>query len=535
MHDTLLLCLGLLLAVCLLVGLSQRLRVAYPILLVLGGLGLSLLPGLPLVRINPDLIFLVFLPPLLYEAAWTTSWKDFWRWRRVILFFAFGMVLLTAACVALAARAFIPGCTLALGFVLGGIVSPTDAVAATSIMRSMGLPRRLLAILEGESLVNDASGLVVIRFATMAVVSGTFVWHQAAMGLVLMTGVGIAVGLGVAGGFYAIHRWLRPAANLTTVLTLTAPYLMYVLAEGAHGSGVLAVVSGGLFLSYHSHTVFSATARQQAYSTWNTLGFVFNGAVFMLIGLELPEVVAGLDGTSRWQAVEYGLLISAVIIGVRLVAALAGSPFSTFMSRFITVADDHPGWRGPLVAGYSGMRGVVSLAAALAIPLLGAGGQPFPLRNLLIFITFVVILVTLVGQGLTLPLLIRWVGGVEDRDHLRPAAEQHRALQQLLAQESLTELAQRYDGQAPANELLDLLQHHYELAAHADGSPTAADTISGYNAVLAELLRTQRQRLMQLRQQNEYDDEVIRQLENELDLKEELAASVLPRDTAARE
>jgi CPA1 family monovalent cation:H+ antiporter len=530
MHDNLLLCLGLALVICLLVGLSRRLRVAYPILLVLGGLGLSLVPGLPVVRISPDVIFLIFLPPLLYEAAWFTSWKDFWRWRRIILFFAFGMVLLTAAGVAWVAHAFIPGCTLALGFLLGGIVSPPDAVAATSVMKGMGLPRRVLAILEGESLVNDASGLIVIRFAAAAVVSGGFAWHQAAGGLLLMTVVGVAVGLLVALGFYVIHRWICPTANLTTVLTLMAPYSLYLLAEAAHGSGVLAVVTGGLFLSYHSHSVFSAAARQQAYSTWNTLGFVFNGAVFMLIGLELPEVVAGLDGTSRLQAVGYGLLISAVVIVLRLVLTLLGSPFSTFMGRFITVADSHPGWRGPLVVGYAGMRGVVSLAAALAIPLLGAGGQPFPLRNLLIFITFVVILVTLVGQGLTLPLLIRWLGGVEDRDHLRSAAEQHRALRQLLAEESLTALAQRYDGQTQPNDLLDLLQHHYQLTAHADGSPAVAATVAGYNEVLVELLSMQRQRLMHLRQLNEYDDEVISQLEKELDLKEELAASTLPKE-----
>jgi Na+/H+ antiporter len=531
MHENLLLCLGLALVICLLVGLSRRLRVAYPILLVLGGLGLSLVPGLPVVRISPDVIFLIFLPPLLYEAAWFTSWKDFWRWRRIILFFAFGMVLLTAASVAWVAHAFIPGCTLALGFLLGGIVSPPDAVAATSVMKGMGLPRRLLTILEGESLVNDASGLIVIRFAAAAVVSGGFVWHQAASGLLLMTVIGVAVGLLVALGFYVIHRWICPTANLTTALTLMAPYSLYLLAEEAHGSGVLAVVTGGLFLSYHSHTVFSAAARQQAYSTWSTLGFVFNGAVFMLIGLELPEVVAGLDGTSRWQAVGYGLLISAVVIVVRLVLTMLGSPFSTFMSRFITVADDQPGWRGPLVAGYAGMRGVVSLAAALAIPLLGAGGQPFPLRNLLIFITFIVILVTLVGQGLTLPLLIRWLGGVEDRDHLRPAHEQHQALRQLLARNSLAALAQHYDAQTHPNELLDQLRHQFELTAHADNSLAVAGAVAGYNTVLLELLRAQRQCLMHLRQHDgEYDEEVIRQLENELDLKEELAASTLPKE-----
>jgi NhaP-type Na+/H+ or K+/H+ antiporter len=219
MHETLLLCLGLALAVCLLVGLSRRLGVAYPILLVLAGLGLSLLPGLPTIRISPNIIFLIFLPPLLYEAAWFTSWKDFWRWRRIILFFAFGLVLLTAACVAWTAHAFIPGCTLALGFLLGGIVSPPDAVAAASVMKGMNLPRRVLAILEGESLVNDASGLIVIQFATAAVVSGSFELGQAGLGLVQMVIIGVAVGLGVGLVFYAIHRWLCPEANLTTVLT----------------------------------------------------------------------------------------------------------------------------------------------------------------------------------------------------------------------------------------------------------------------------------------------------------------------------
>ena len=519
MDKTLLLFMALALAVCLLVGVSNRLRVAYPILLVLGGLGLSLLPGLPAVHLSPDVVFLVFLPPLIFAAAWQTSWKDFWRWRRVILFFAFGMVLITAASVAWVAHALIPGCTLALGFVLGGIISPSDAVAATSVMRNLSLPRRLLVILEGESLVNDASGLVVIRFATLAVVSGQFGLGQAAGGLVLMTVVGVAVGLAVGLGFYVIHRWLRPAANLTTVLTLITPYLMYLLGEAAHGSGVLAVVAGGLFLSYYSHKVFSAASRQQAYGTWTTLSFALNGAVFMLIGLELPTIVAGLDG-SRWQAVQYGLLISAVVIGVRLLVTLCASPFTAFMSRFITVADAQPGWRGPLVVGYAGLRGVISLAAALALPLLGPGGQPFPLRNLLLFITFVVILVTLVGQGLTLPLLIRAIGGVEDRDHDAPTKEQHFDLRQQLARKALAELARH--PQVASNNLLDLLRQHYDLTAQATHHTTLPDEVAIYQTVLRDLLQVQREHLAHLRQHSPYDDEVLRQLETELDLKEEL-------------
>jgi Na+/H+ antiporter len=401
MHHTLLLCLGLLLAVCLLFPLSQRLRVPYPILLVLSGLGGSLLPGLPVLEINPEVIFLVFLPALLYEAAWLTSWPDFWKWRRLIGFLAFGLVFLTAGSVAVVAAAVIPGCTLALGFVLGGIVSPPDAVAASSVLRTLAVPRRLLAVLEGESLVNDASSLIVLRFALATVLSGTFVWQQAATSLVLVTGVGIAVGLTVALVFYALHRWLPTSPSTHTVLTLVAPYSMYLLAEAAHGSGVMAVVSGGLFLSYHSARLFSPAHRQQGLSTWATVGVVLNGAVFLLIGLQLPLILHGLQGYLLPQALGYGLLIAGVVVITRLVVAQLASAFSHWVSRFIRVSDANPGWRGPLVAGYAGMRGVVSLAAALSIPLLGSDGQPFPQRDLLLFITFVVILVTLVGQGLT--------------------------------------------------------------------------------------------------------------------------------------
>jgi Na+/H+ antiporter len=440
MHHTLLLCLGLLLAVCLLFPLSQRLRVPYPILLVLSGLGGSLLPGLPVLEINPEVIFLLFLPALLYEAAWLTSWPDFWKGRRLIGFLAFGLVFLTAGSVAVVAAAVIPGCTLALGFVLGGIVSPPDAVAASSVLRTLAVPRRLLAVLEGESLVNDASSLIVLRFALATVLSGTFVWQQAATSLVLVTGVGIGVGLAVALVFYALHRWLPTSPSTHTVLTLVAPYSMYLLAEAAHGSGVMAVVSGGLFLSYHSARLFSPAHRQQGLSTWATVGVVLNGAVSLLIGLQLPLILRGLNGYSLPQALGYGLLIASVVVITRLVVAQLASAFSNWVSRFIRVSDANPGWRGPLVAGYAGMRGVVSLAAALSIPLLGSDGQPFPQRNLLLFITFVVILVTLVGQGLTLPPLLRWVG-VPDTDARPSEHTQRLAARHQLAETALGRLA----------------------------------------------------------------------------------------------
>jgi Na+/H+ antiporter len=521
-HYPILLCVGLLLVVCLLVTLSQRLRVPYPILLVLGGLAISMLPGLPKVQIAPDIIFLVFLPALLYEAAWFTSWKDFWKWRRIIGFLAFGLVLLTATSVAVVSSAIIPGFSLALGFLLGGIVSPPDAVAAATVMRTMAVPRRLRAVLEGESLVNDASSLIVLRFALATVLSGTFVWQEAVTSFIMVAGLGVAVGLGVAMVFYFIHRWLPTSPSTHTVLTLATPYCMYLLAESAHGSGVLAVVSGGLFLSYHSLHLFSPANRRQGLSTWTTVAFVLNGAVFMLIGLELPVILTELGDYSKLQAISYGLLIAGVVVITRMVFTMLASPFTTWMSHFITVSDAAPGWRGPLVVGYAGMRGVVSLAAALSIPLLDNNGHPFPQRNLLLFITFVVILVTLVGQGLTLPMLIRWVG-IEDRDQL-PAEHEQR----LAARHHLTTLALRYLQQAPRrnvpNRLLaalqSTLQHELQLTAHQLNQPTTpllAEEVREFSRIYTGLLHAQRQELQQMRRQERYDEEVVRQMEAQLD------------------
>ncbi|RTQ47776.1 Na+/H+ antiporter [Hymenobacter gummosus] len=530
MHDTLLLCLGLLLVICLLVVLSQRLRLPYPVLLVLGGLAVGFLPGLPPLSISPELIFLIFLPPLLYEAAWFTSWKDFWRWRRLISVLAFGLVLLTSGAVALVSQAFIPGFTLALGFLLGGIVSPPDALAASSVMRNMALPRRFTAVLEGESLVNDASSLIVFRFAPAAVLSGAFQWQQAAGSFLLVTLLGVAVGLAVAAVFYAIHRWLPTTPSIHTALTLVTPYLLYVGAEAVHASGVMAVVSGGLLLSYHSPRIFTPANRQQSLHTWATVGFVLNGAVFMLIGLELPVIVAGLEGYSMGQALGYGALITAVVVLTRVLFTVAASPFSHFISRFIEVSDANPGWRGPLILGFTGMRGVVSLAAALSVPLLGPGGQAFPHRNLILFITFVVILLTLVGQSLLLPLLIRWIG-VEDRDGHRPEAEQQSAIRHHLARTALRRLRRHYPEQVRANVLVGSLYKKLEKdlrlnrqRLHLEHDDGIEAEVAEFHRINAELLGAQRRELQLLRRREEFDDELIRRQEVQLDLEEEKLA-----------
>ncbi len=266
------------------VMLSEKVKIAYPILLVTAGLALSFIPGLDGIAIKPDLIFVVFLPPLLYEAAWNTSWKDFWKWRRLISSFAVPIVILTAGVVAVVSNYLIPGFTLAEGFLLGGIISPPDAVSATAILKNVKVPKRMVSILGGESLMNDASSLVVFRFALAAVATGTFVFGHAALSFVLIIVMGVLTGLAVALLFYAIHRWLPTTPNIDIVLTFITPYAMYMAAEEFNFSGVLAVVSGGLFLSLRRDSFLSFQSRLQGINVWESVAFVLNGFIFLLIG-----------------------------------------------------------------------------------------------------------------------------------------------------------------------------------------------------------------------------------------------------------
>ncbi len=526
MHESLLLSLGLILIVLMLVMLGEKLRISYPIFLVIAGLAISFIPGLPSLEIDPELIFLIFLPPLLYEAAWSMSWKDFWRWRRLISVFAFGLVVFTSGIVAIVSHVMIPDFTLALGFVLGGIISPPDAVAATSVLKGVKVPKRVIAILEGESLVNDAASLIVFRFAIAAVMTGTFVFHVAAMNFVLVTVAGVGVGILVALGIYSIHRWLPTSPNIDTALTLIAPYLMYLAAEEFHVSGVMAVVSGGLFISYRSHRIFSHTTRLQANGMWTTVSFILNGLVFILIGLELPTVIEGLGDYSLGQALGYALVISIAIIITRLAFCEFAAVFTVFISRYITTADSRPGWKGPIIIGWAGMRGVVSLASALSIPLLLTSGNAFPQRNLILFITFVVIIVTLVIQGLTLPLVIR-LTKYEDPDSHRPELDQELELKMKLSKVALKTMDERFTEHEAKNSMIKDLRDQIEktsiLKEQLLNSPNTGqrDEAKDFIRVYMELIEAQRGELLELRKHPQYDHDVIRNMEAQLDLEEE--------------
>ncbi|HKR23127.1 MAG TPA: Na+/H+ antiporter, partial [Pyrinomonadaceae bacterium] len=439
--------------------------------------------------------------------------------------FAFLIVIITSCVVAFAAHALIPGFTLALGFLLGGIISPPDAISATTIMRRLNVPKSLVSIIEGESLLNDASSLIVFRFAVVAVITGQFDIQEAALSFVIVIVMGIVVGLAAGAVFYAIHRWLHLTTSIEIVLTLVTPYCMYYLAEHFHFSGVLAVVSGGLFLSSRRQRMLSFQSRIQGVNVWTNLVFVLNGLVFLLIGLELRVITQELGDTSVITAIGYGLIISLVLIVSRLLSTLGSSIFTTFMSRFITVADAHPGWRNPLIFGWSGMRGVVSLAAALSIPLVVSEGQPFPYRNLILFITFIVILVTLVFQGLTLPWLIRKVEP-EDKYTTMTEHQQERIIQKRIAETSLEFLEKQYGNERAHNEHLNNLHQKLEselnsLDHHYDEPAKVNDTsLDNYHEIYLQLLERQRRLLSELNNSPELDEELIRKYLSLIDMEE---------------
>ncbi|WP_462266432.1 Na+/H+ antiporter [Mucilaginibacter sp.] len=519
----------LLVVIFFIVMLAQRLKLSYPLVLVCSGLGISFIPGVPALQINPEIIMLIFLPPLLYSAAWNTYWKEFWKWRRVINSFAFGIVLLTACIIAWLSHSLIPGFTLAAGFLLGGIIAPTDAIAATTVLKDVKVPKSTIVIIEGESLLNDATSLIIYRFAIAAIISGAFVWHQAVGSFFLVVSMGIATGMVIALGYYAIHRWLPTTTNIDTVLTFIAPYTMYVVAESMHFSGVLAVVAGGLFLSSKSQVMLSHISRLQANNTWEALVFLLNAVTFMLIGLEFPAVIKQLHSTALLQAVVYSLIISAALILSRILLALGTSAFTIFISRFISTAKANPGWRAPLLFGWAGMRGVVSLAAALSIPLTAGNGKPFPHRDLILFITFSVIIITLVLQGFTLPWLARWLN-LRDEDYPLSSEEQEALIRRKRAELVLNTLYETYAQDLGNNPLLagyeQMIVKNYQFFVTANAPDEHGDealqaTTSRYKEINADLLNRQRQLLQKINNKVEYDEEIIRKQLWELDLEEE--------------
>ncbi len=422
--------LALLLIAVVLGVLAQWIKIPYPILLVIGGILLGLQPNLPVFSLDPHLVFLLFLPPLLYAAAFRTPWNEFRSQIRPITLLAVGLVLFSTVAVAAVAHYCI-GLPWAAGFVLGAIVSPPDAVAAMAVTQRLKVPKIIVTILEGESLVNDASALVILRLAIGALGATSFsIWEGVAQ-FVLVSAGGIAIGFLGAHLAIRLHRWLERTkladSKLQITITLLTPFAVYLPAEHLHVSGVLAAVTAGLWVGNHCEEVFSCALYDEATAVWEWVEFLLNSFVFILLGFALRGILENLDDHHSFEQIAvYAAVLSGVVIVARLLWMFPGAYLPRWLDRVLLgIPTPYPKWQGVCVVGWTGMRGVVSLAAALALPETQPDGSPFPGRSLIQFLTFVVIFTTLVGQGLTLPLVIRslGVGAFEESEEVSPDEE----------------------------------------------------------------------------------------------------------------
>lgn len=510
---------------------AQVLKKPYPIVLVVGGLLVSLVPRLPRVSLYPDLIFLVILPPLLFSAAFNTSWRDFRNNLTRILLLAFGLVAFTTLGVGLTAHWWIPGFDWRLGLVLGAVISPTDAIAATAIAKRFRLPARIIDILEGESLVNDASGLLALEFAVAMVVSGHVPTPvEAAWRLAYLTAAGIGAGLLIGKVVYVFERWLsnmvgsQDASNAPLAITATilVPYFAYLTAEAIHASGVLSVVACGLYLGSRSSVLLFSAARLQSWATWNTFTFMLNGISFLLIGLQLRYVLSGILSVSVEALVLSAATVVLVVIALRLVWVYPGAylPFLLTRKLFNRPTPPIPS-RAVFVVGWTGMRGVVSLAAAMSLPELLANGKAFPQRNMIIFLTFCVIFVTLVLQGMTLPALIRRLGlaGGEETN-----LEEEKARRNVL-RSALEHLdGMRAKDKPEFHSVYKHVAEHYRARLTAAGGDAEGTEkphehqLERYREITRRLREVERSTALKLRDENVINDAALRRLQAELDL-----------------
>jgi CPA1 family monovalent cation:H+ antiporter len=501
---------------------ARKTALPYPVVLVLVGLTLSFIPRLPEVKLNPEIVFFFFLPPLLYPAALFTSWRDFRRNLRSILLLAVGLVLFTMVVVAGVAHWLIPSLPWAAAFALGAIVSPPDAIAASAIIRRLGVPHRTVSILEGESLVNDATALVALQFAVAALLTGQFSLGQAGLRFVWAAAAGIGFGLLVGFAIRSVHRHLDdPPVQIT--ISLLTPFLAYLPAERLHASGVLAVVAAGIYLGWHSPLVISARFRLQAFAFWEIVVFLLNGFVFTTIGLQLPGILRSLKGESLLSPIENALLVSTAVVLVRIawVFSVAYLPF--LLSEKIRAREPLPKWQNVVIISWAGMRGVVSLAAAFALPFVLKNGNPFPGRNYILFLTFCVILTTLVFQGLTLPFVIRKLR-VEDDGSTDEEERTARLNANKAAIELLEQLAANGEfGEDAINRLraeYDERVEQLELCAENPDECRGEIATPQYQRLQQRTLDAERATIIQLRNQHVINDDALRRIQRDLDLAE---------------
>jgi CPA1 family monovalent cation:H+ antiporter len=519
-HDAEVFLAGLFVLVAGLNALAQRLSIPYPIVLVLGGLVVGVIPGLPDITLNPDLVLVIFLPPLLYSAGVFAELHSLRTSLRPILLLSIVLVLVTTVVVAVVAHE-VMGLSWALAFALGAIVSPTDPTAASAIMRSLGAPRNIVNVVEGESLINDASALVVYRVAVSAAVGGSFSASHAALELVGAALGGVAIGVVVG---VALVRVRRHIADTTTQLTISllSGYAAFIPASALGLSGVLAVVTAGLIIGWHAPVLISPQTRLESNAMWRILTFLLNATLFMLIGLQLPGILDGVADRSTGELLGYTALVCATVIATRIAWTLT----FVFVVRFFDRRPEiRSSWHGRFIVAWSGMRGAVSLAAALALPLQTDAGAPLPDRDLILFITFALILVTIVGQGLSLPWLIRRLGVQEDGSE----AEHEEIRARLVAAEAALRCLDRVESEGWAREdtlermrgLYRFRQRRFKVrAGKIDDEDGIEDRSLAYQRLIHVVSTAQREAVVQLRNDGDISSDVMHRIERELDLEE---------------
>ncbi len=522
MHDSSWLLIGILVIVPALSLLARAINVPYPIVLVLGGLPLAFIPGIPQLELDPDLVLVLFLPPLLYAAAFTANHRELREDARAITLLAFPLVLFTTAAVAVVAHSMVDGLPWAAAFALGAIVSPTDPVAATTIFRRLGAPRRLVAVIEGESLVNDSSALILLRVAVSAALGESFSLLGAAADFVLAVVGGIAIGLAVGWVISEVRSRIEDPPVEITISLLTG-YAAYLTAEQIGVSGVLATVTAGLFIGWRGPHIASATTRVSGFAVWEFGIYFVNAVVFVLIGFQLRGVVEDLADLQMWVVFAAGSAVIATVVGARFAWLFTAPYVVRALDRRPSQAARRASARSRVVGAWSGMRGAVTLAAALSLPLATDAGEPFPQRSLLIFLAYVVVLFTIVVQGLTLPALIR---AFELRDD---GAEEHEEIMARLhaAEAALARLDELEDEDWIPRGKIDRFRTQYafqrarfETLANGSTNEKYEGHSQASDRLVRELIDAQRAVIVQMRNDGHISSDVMHRLEREFDLEE---------------
>lgn len=517
-------------------AIGKRLEVPLPFLFIIAGVLLSFLPQMASFSIHPEIFFVLFIPPLLFADGWQFPKREFLSARYSILLLAFGLVFFTILVVGYAVHWMIPSIPLAAAFALGAVISPTDAVAVAEITQKLKLPMRMQAVLNGESLINDASGLVAFKFAVAAVLTGTFSLADASLSFLLLAGGGTVIGLLVA----FVIQWVRRQIQLhgmedptiQTALSLITPFVAYIAADQLKTSGIMAVVAAGIYAGVDDNKYLMLETRRKAWSIWETLLYLFNGLVFLMLGLQTRQVLSGIGDQHSWvDLLTYAVALGAVVVIVRLVWIFPFSRIAYWLNRIHAPYLTPPPWRYVFVTGWAGIRGAVTLAAALSIPLM-AGDRPFPERDLIIFLATSVIISTLAVNGLTLRWMLRMLkieddGIVEREERAARIAMAHRAIERLRNQLAETKsVADREFAEALIRDYERRIDH---IKGREDGGAAESTArIYSERAILMEAINAERDEMMALRRSSHINEQALFAIQRDLDLREATAIAMAP-------